>query len=447
MAYRRLSNLNELKRTARRRRIPLAAGCLVFLVLCWSIASPLWGETPPDLQTAARRLLDGVVTVRVRFAETADEGGGKARVVVCSGVVVGSRWVVTPVFAGADSQVKITLPTGTQVDGEFRVVDEYSGLAMIRLRSAAGSPLPLAARLPAVGSWVVSAAGWGAEKPVVSLGIVSGHQRTDPGLLYPPLLQCDLRAATTSSGAAVVDPSGALVGVVVVTGTDRSAGFSFAVPVEHVRRLLRVAEEAKSSTKMVVLKRRRPEVGMVLDGQPDAVKVVKVTRGSPADRAGIVVGDRVVAVNGVHIRSVYQAVRPVLVRQPGDRVTFTIERSGERRDIGITLGGGVELSRARLRDIAQFVQPKIDMTNSDLPLADNSKRRPNPAVAATKEDTAGTDSRRRALLEKSLDRYQAALRILQQRLQQSEAERRELQREIRELQREVKALRARSDGK
>ncbi len=393
------------------------------------------GAELPDLELAAQRLVGGVVTVRVPVPGTEDRG---ARVVVCSGAIVGSSWVVTPVLAGADSRVKITLPQGRQVEGTIRVLDEYSGLALVRLSDEVEGALPLAEQLPAVGAWVLSAAGWGAEKPVVSLGIVSGRDRTDPGLAYPPLLQCDMRAARTSGGAAVVDRAGALVGIVVVTGTDRTSGFTFAVPVGHVRRLLRVSGERRDAQGVVVLKRRRPEVGMVLDGQRDEVRVARVTAGSPADQAGIEVGDRVLAVNGVHIRSVYQAIRPVLIRQPGDRVVFTLEREGEQREVAVVLGGGVEVPRGRWHDIAQFVQPKIEWKQSDVASGIRARRKVDPAVAASIPGPSSEMARRQALLEKSLERYQAALKALQRRLQESEAERKELQRQVRELQAEVK---------
>ncbi len=437
----------DAHRPSRRIASPIPRRCRLFVFAC---AALLFGMQVahaqlPNLEPAAKQLLGSVVTVRVRF--TGERAAGKpaagenqSRIVVCSGVVVDREWVVAPVFAGADSNVRITLSSGMQAAGRVRLIDEYSGLAMIRLDTAVDQPLSLATTIPPVGGWVLSAAAWGAEKPVISLGIISGHDRTDPGLSYPPLLQCDLRAAKTSGGAAVVDRKGALVGVVVVTGTDQEAGFSFAVPVDHVRRLLRVVKASKPATAIVVLKRRRPEVGMVLDGQRDAVHVVRVTPGSPAGRAGIVIGDRVIAVNGVHIRSVYQAVRPVLVRQPGDVVTFTIERKGTAREVSVTLGGGVELPRGRLGEIAQFVQPKVELRQSDLPIAKQIRPGGVQEVAAGEQDLPTIESQQLALLEKSLRRYQAALRAMQERLKQSENERQELQQQVDSLVQQFQSL-------
>jgi hypothetical protein len=82
---------------------------------------------------------------------------------------------------------------------------------------------------------------------------------------------------------------------------------------------------------------------------------------SPAEKAGIAVGDRIVAAEGVKIRSVYQAVLPTLRKQPGDLFLFRIKRGGEERDVPLVLGGGMELSTAPLDLLGGIVQPKISI--------------------------------------------------------------------------------------
>ena len=412
--------------------------CLVLFLI--GIPSVSIGQETPNLQNAARRLLESVVTVRVAVPASKSDSK-KDRVVVCSGAVVGDKWIVTSVFAGSDSEIRLTLPGGRQERGKVRVLDEHSGLALIEMPQAKIPAIPLAEKLPPVGDWVVSAAAWGIEKPVVSLGVVSGHNRTDPGLNFPPLLLCDLRTASTSSGAAILNQGGELIGVVVVSEHGRRHGWTYAVPVSHVSRLIRTAETSKPKDSLVILKRRRPEVGMVLDGQPDNVRVARVHDQSPASRAGIQVGDRVTAVESLQIRSVYQAIRPVLVKQPGDTVTFTIERDGKSEDVQVVLGGGVVITGARLADLSRFIQPKVDVTASDLKTAQKTTAGHLQEVAATEEDlNHATADATRELLEKSLRRYQLVLRVLQDKLLQSEAERKKLKQQIEELREDLQSF-------
>jgi membrane-associated protease RseP (regulator of RpoE activity) len=142
-------------------------------------------------------------------------------------------------------------------------------------------------------------------------------------------------------------------------------GWAYAVPIQHVQRLLR-AEAARDSAKnkdkgVIVLKRRRPVVGMVLEGEENAILVQRITPGGPAEKAGLKVGDRVVAAGGVNIRSVYQAVLPTLYKQPGDTMDFLVERGGRTHDCRVTLGGGVEVASAPYEQLGNLIQPKLEI--------------------------------------------------------------------------------------
>ncbi len=411
------------------------------LLLCSMTQLP--AADAPDLDKAAAEIQRCVVTVRLT---NPGEGDDTSKVTVCSGVVVGEKLVVTPIYAGSDTQIRVTFPGGAQATGQVRVLDEYSGLALVQLDQAADTTITLAEELPKVGSWVLSGAGWGVEKPVISLGIVSGRERTLAGLNYPPLLQCDLRTTETSAGAGVVDQTGQLIGIVILADKQQAAGWTYAVPVSHVQRLIRKHEDKKNEGSFVVLKRRRPEVGMVLGGQPDEVRVSRVLPGSPAAKAGLKVGDEVVAVEGLQIRSVYQALRPVLVKQPGDTVTFTIVDGGQRRDVRVVLAGEMELPAAPFANLSNYVQPKIDVEGSAVAgfKARNGRGGVREVAADLDELNApqptATDQQKIELLERSLERYQQVIRLLQEQLQEGQKEREQTQQLIESLQRQLDSV-------
>ena len=192
----------------------------------------------------------------------------------------------------------------------------------------------------------------------VSVGILGACERTLAGTNYPPLLQCDLRTTETSSGAGVVDHQGRLIGVVVATdGEPGNRGWTYAVPAAHVKRLMTIHREEPHRTGVVILKRRRPVIGMVLDGEDQTVVVSRVFDESPAERAGIRVGDQIIAADGVMIRSVYQAVRPMLYKQPGDTMGFLMQREGKQIRASVVLGGGIELPSAPFANVRQYLGP------------------------------------------------------------------------------------------
>ena len=66
--------------------------------------------------------------------------------------------------------------------------------------------------------------------------------------------------------------------------------------------------------------------------------VAVVQRGSAAARAGIQEGDVIVAFEGEPIRSVEDLFAQLRRRRPGDNVTVTVMRDGNRRELDVTLG-------------------------------------------------------------------------------------------------------------
>jgi S1-C subfamily serine protease len=381
-------------------------------------------------------------------------------VIVCSGLCVARNKFITAVQVGTDSQIRFTFPGGSQGDARLRVIDEFSGLAILESKGDAATPIELAAAPAAAGSWVMTGSAWGVEKPIVSLGIVGAVDRTLTGGGYPPLLQCDVRTTDTSCGAGVVNSQGKLVGVVI--GTDKpeaQRGWAYAVPVTHVQRLLRVADGARAGVppsdgskeddkSVIVLKRRRPVVGMQLDSQADgAIIVRRVVAGSPAEKAGLKIGDHVTATDGIRIRSVYQATVPTLHKQPGDTITFTIERDSKPQDIQVILGGGVELPSLPENQLADVIQPKVQMrrdSKGSYVRGQDEKPESLPFTEGPRLKTA-TDSPspadKIAILEKAMDRYQKVIELQQQQLKEASENRRQLEESLELLKSDLETLR------
>jgi S1-C subfamily serine protease len=470
-------------------------------------------QPPKSFAEAAVKLQNSTCLVRVLPSAEPSAGDETRRVVLFSGVAIAGETqakllggdkcaIVTPIFAAPKGRIKVTLPGGGQAQGRIRVLDEYSGLALVLLdkklepieMKTDGEDFP-------VGSWVISAAAMGTELPLVSLGIVSGADRTIAGATYPPLLQCDLRTADTSSGAGLVDVNGKLAGIVVGQKKEENAagGWTYAVPAKHVQRLLRAGEAAEARRRseaealakvaepetsdgadssaqpqvqllqepatpdprqrfdygtqdlfaqekesIVVLKCRRPIVGMVLDGGPDEVYVQRVTENGPAWRAGVRKGDQIIAADDVKIRSVYQVVRPTLYKQPGDTQRYHVEREGEVKVVEIVLDGGVELESSSRQQMwnsltNNFVDIKDLGDNNFLSTAQNGSRnfKAGNSVqvanlgASEEEKPVEANDADKSPLELQLERYRAALQFqsTQIKLQQEQIEKLEKERE------------------
>lgn len=331
------------------------------------LASPLRANEAA-IEQAAEKLVSATVTVRIAVAgerTTRDDGsretgssdasktnasdenirpGPPDEVTVASGVSLGDGLIVTfhhalPVLTGGLPRIRVTLSGGEQAEAQLRVVDRHSRLVLLEIERRDLPRLELAAQLPKVGGAVLTAAAAGLEPPAVSSGILGAQERSLASIDLPPLLQCDVRTTESSSGAAIVDREGRLIGIVAAVGASGvNSGWTYAVPVRHVERLVK----AKADGKAIELKRRRPRVGFTLGaGEAEgSVFIERIETDGPAAAAGIKPGDRLLETDGLRIRSAYQAIDLILKKQPGDRMTFTVERDGRPRTVELLLDGG-----------------------------------------------------------------------------------------------------------
>ncbi len=413
----------------------------ILLALAQAASEPIRAQDPPagDWKQTAAALQRSIVTVRIRRtpveAAPTDEAkpdaksAEQASVTVCTGFCVAPNKVITATLAATDDRIRLTLAGGAQSDARLLAIDEYSGLSLLSCEGKELSPLKLASDQPAVGEYVMAGAAWGVDKPIVSLGIVGATDRTLSGLLLPPLLQCDLRTVETSSGSPLATKQAEVTGIVLaIEEAKAQRGWTYAIPASHIRRLLRSVEgatkvAANEKQPVVVLKRRRPIVGMVLEGNEEAVLVQRITAGGPAEKAGMKVGDRVILADGVVIRSAYQAVLPTLHKQPGDSIRYRVQREDGERDIEIILGGGVELPQLSQNEFGQLIQPRIEIGRSKdgtffaqsrpghLREVSQPPLPPEPEVPA-----APTAEQKIDLLIKSLERYQAVIEAQQKEI-------------------------------
>jgi predicted metalloprotease with PDZ domain len=73
-------------------------------------------------------------------------------------------------------------------------------------------------------------------------------------------------------------------------------------------------------------------------GNQGGASVAAVEPGSPADDAGIKAGDVITAVDGDNVNRAAQLAERINAHSSGDKVTITLTRSGNSRDVDVTLG-------------------------------------------------------------------------------------------------------------
>ena len=177
----------------------------------------------------------------------------------------------------------------------------------------------------------------------VSLGIVSGLERYGLQLsAYENYIQTDATIHLGSSGGALIDAEGKLVGIntLIYTGANDDTneasgiGINLATPSNVVATVMKDVIEYGG----VIRGWLGVEVDLLLgfDDQGRATQSLLVTNtapGGPAQRAGIRVGDLIVGLNAERVTDARQAMQTIARLRPGDRVLVGLKRGDEEFDV------------------------------------------------------------------------------------------------------------------
>ena len=301
------------------------------------LVARLFAEAPVDdsgdepVVAVAEALVDSVVLVSVPEASHG------------SGIVFddGGRIVTNAHVIDDADEVVVSLPNGRQIVAEVVGFDVRRDVAVLQLTEPDNSLVPavfaftedvqvgqLAVALGSpfdldrtVTSGIVSAVG----RVIDSYGCQLGFGAECAGV---SMIQTDAPINPGNSGGPLADREGRVIGMntaIQSTGlTIGNIGVGFAIPSDTVvlvaRRLI-LGEPIGTAWLGI-----RGE--STTDGRPGAV-IVEVVEGSPAELAGLQVGDRIFRSDGRIIRDMAALRADIQIRLPGSRVELEYERDGE----------------------------------------------------------------------------------------------------------------------
>ncbi|HEU5301396.1 MAG TPA: trypsin-like peptidase domain-containing protein [Acidimicrobiia bacterium] len=177
----------------------------------------------------------------------------------------------------------------------------------------------------------------------VTRGIISGTDRTvdtNVGSSLVGMLQTDAAINPGNSGGPLLDAQGRVIGINTAIANPASAqNVGFAIPISKASpiiedlRLGRKGAFLGVSTETVTPARAR-EAGLAVS---TGAIVVQVTPGSPAEDAGVEVGDVIVAIGDTPVDTTADVQTAVRENRPGDTVKVIVDRDGERVTIEAVL--------------------------------------------------------------------------------------------------------------
>jgi 2-alkenal reductase len=266
------------------------------------------------------------------------------------------------------TNVEVTFIDGTTVHAKVVGTDPSSDLAVIQVdvKSSLLQPVELGDSSALVVGAQVFALGnpFGLDWTLTS-GIVSAVGRTiqsgTSSYSIPEVVQTDAAINPGNSGGPLLDRNGRVIGVnaQIVSQSNSSSGVGFAIPVSIVKRVAPAlikdghytyAWLGISGTNLTL----DLNEAMNLSADQRGTLVIDVTQGGPADKAGVQVGQSQATVNGNQITTGGDVIiaadgQPVTGmddvidylfnnKQPGDKMTLTVLRDGQQKDIPVTLG-------------------------------------------------------------------------------------------------------------
>ncbi len=279
---------------------------------------------------------------------------GSGVMVDASGLVVTNNHVIE----GAD-QVKVALADKREFEAEIVLKDSRTDLAVLRLKDTKEkfATLDFANSDDLMVGDVVLAIGnpFGVGQTVTH-GIVSALARTQVGITdYQFFIQTDAAINPGNSGGALVDVSGKLVGIntAIFSRSGGSQGIGFAIPANMVRVVVASAKSGGKAVKRPWLGARlqavTPEIAETLGlKRPGGALVASVTKGSPAERAGLKLSDLIVSIDGFAIDDPNAFDYRFATRPLGGAAQLDVQRSGKAVKLSIPLETAPDSGRDEL---------------------------------------------------------------------------------------------------
>lgn len=278
-------------------------------------------------------------------------------------------------------KIVVNLQDGRSLDAKVLGRDSKTDLAVIKIETDRLHPIVLgdSSRLE-VGDRVLAIGNPFNLKFTVTEGIVSALGRANMGLLgdggYEDFIQTDAAVNPGNSGGALVNVRGELVGIntAIASETGTYNGIAFAIPVNLVKQVTEKLKTGKPIQRgwlgVSILDLNREVYDAVQQSGDEAFKqlptslreawkkgelkgvlVMEALAGTPAEKAGLKLGDLIMEVDSKKTTDVTSLRNYIAAQAPGDVVKLLVLRAGKEEKLKVTLGKQPDdLAAARRRE-------------------------------------------------------------------------------------------------
>jgi S1-C subfamily serine protease len=260
-----------------------------------------------------------------------------------SGVVFAADAVLTTTRAlGREDGLRVRAADGRTLEAELAGWDPATSLAVLRAAGLETAPATVAETPARVGHLALAVARSWSNALTASAGIVSvigGPLPTGRGRAIDEVIRTTAPMHEGFAGGAFVDASGRVLGIATAAAI---RGLGVIIPAAIAWKTAATLQEhgrvkrgylGLAGQPVRLAERQRGD-----DGREQALLVVGVTPGSPADAAGILVGDVMLELDGHPVESPEDLLELLTGDRIGRSVPLRVLRGGEGRELTVTVG-------------------------------------------------------------------------------------------------------------
>lgn len=277
-----------------------------------NLAFPATVKIQSDRLAQNNGFFNGRINInQLQFGEVVPLPGTLGR----TGFAVGADLVATQLPSGID-EVKVTTREQSEMEATVVARDAVTGIAILKVKDAQFVSLVVGAGTPEAGLPVVASQFQGADVTAKS-GMIAGNlTSSNHSLGYTQPISGDL--ATAAPGAPVLDANGVVIGMVGQSDNGKVC----CVSTVQLQRLVDAAAAGEE------LELKRGMVGIQFQGDQLA-DVMKVAPGTPAETAGIQIGDKVISVGEYEVTTTRDVLAAVSMFRSDQEVPVVVDRDGE----------------------------------------------------------------------------------------------------------------------
>lgn len=249
------------------------------------------------------------------------------------------------VIRGAN-EIKVTFIDGKEYQGRVVGADPLTDIAVVKIDATNLPTIPLGDSDKArVGEFVIAIGNPYGLSHTVTVGVLSAKGRPisagDSGREYENFLQTDAAINPGNSGGPLLNLRGEVIGINTAI-LPYAQGIGFAIPINMAKSIL---DQLITSGKVVrawlgvYIQDLTPEIAEKFGlSEAKGALVADVSKGSPAERAGLRRGDIILKVDEKETPTVSDLQREIRSHRPGDQVRLEVWRDGKKIILEATLG-------------------------------------------------------------------------------------------------------------